>query len=224
MASVVRLSYGELSPNSLPKSLSPLVKRLVDSVIGFESGFERISRKRFEAHNFDIYGYDVARKLVVIQFRRAQGSKYGVSVQKQYVLAGVDEGQDFFHILPTSPRQKKDLATTSPQELVRWCESKIFGVKPEQLSGIVRQGDVALVPVKRVPEGLKALPDVTFRDSHKLEGAIFQNPETDEYFVNGAATLTHTKNEHGLKTVTGTFRVVCGESGARRDWLNGPVD
>ena len=84
-----RGQYGQLI--SVPKTVKPLVRKLVDSVIGFQSGFEKLNKKGgFEAHNWDIYGYDSARKLVVLQFRHVYKKKnsWYTQVQKQYVLAG----------------------------------------------------------------------------------------------------------------------------------------
>ncbi|MHB8369466.1 MAG: hypothetical protein ACYDBP_07230 [Leptospirales bacterium] len=226
-----RGAYGELiSP--LPKSVKPLVHKLVHDVIGFEEGFVTWGSKRvgrYEAHNYDIYGYDFARKLVVIQFRKTNKSKYGVNVSKRYVLAGFDEGQAFFHVLPSSPQQKKNLAEISPQALVRWCEAKIFGVKEDKLAGIVRQGDVAFVPAARLPkEAKKYEGTVTYRNSHKVSGDLYEIPENDrfyaQYFVSGAGVMEHIPGQHKTQTVTGIYEIVTGDRGEMRSWLNGPVD
>lgn len=219
-----RGQYGQLT--SVPKTIKPLVRKLVGSVIGFKSGFEELNKKGgFEAHNWDIYGYDATRKLVVLQFRHVYKRKesWYTQVQKQYVLAGIDEGQPFFHILPSSPLQMKGLKESTPQEVVRWCESKIFGVRIDTLKNIVRQGDVAFVPVLRIPRDAERVTGtVTYRESHKLSGDVFE--DDGQYYVSGTATLDHIPGQHSQRTVSGTYRVVTGERGSRWHWLNAPVD
>jgi hypothetical protein len=223
---VWRDGYGAIA------SLPDRVRKLVDAVktsAGWQEGIESLNRRGgFEARSIDVYGYDEARNLAVVQLRRTyrRKSNYFAYITKVYALIGLDDGQLFSHVLENSPRRLRDLDQRSPESVVQWAEKMIFGLKHESdVSLIKRQRDVALVPVKKLPKDAAPLSDadgVTFRESHKLVGQIYR-AKSGYYCVGGRETrLLHTKREHGpVYTKKGeVFRVVVGRRGDDPWWLD----
>lgn len=226
-ATATRGYFGQII--SPPAEILGLVSS-IKAAAGWETGIEDVgsgSNRGFESRSIDVFGYDVARKLAVVQIRRAYKRKasHFLSVSKAYALIGIDGEQQFSHVLKSSPRRLPDLSTRTPEEVVAWAEKIIFGLKSEaDISKIKRQGDVALVPVKSIPKS--AVPveagEVIFRGSHRLVGRIFKQ-EGGGYFVEGGrdTRMLHTKHEHGaLFTSKGqAFRVVVGMRGDDPRWL-----
>jgi hypothetical protein len=227
-APATRGHFGQLT--APPAEILQLVSS-IKSAAGWETGIEDVgsgNNRGFEARSIDVFGYDVSRKLAVIQIRRAYKRKVShfLSVSKAYALIGIDEGQPFSHVLKSSPRRLPDLCTRTPEEVVAWAEKVIFGLKSEaDVSKIKRQGDIALVPVKSIPKNAAPVEagEVVFRGSHRLVGRIFKQ-ESGDYFVEGGrdTRMLHTKHEHGaVFTSKGqTFRVVVGMRGDDPRWLS----
>ncbi len=116
--SVKRDGYGAIY-SKLPEGVDA-VRKAVLMEMGYDEGITSINKRGgFEAHNVDVYGYDLERTLVVIQLRRAYRKKEGyfTSVTKAYFLIGEDEGQRFSHALPSSPARMKNLAEATPGHL-----------------------------------------------------------------------------------------------------------
>lgn len=222
--SVRRGAYDEII--DVPSAISDLVQAVRRSA-GWTIGFEP-SRRRggYDARNIDVYGYDVPRNLAVVQLRRSFKRKEGyyTETSKVYALIGLSDGQLFSHVLHNSPRRLPDLRTRTPESVVRWAEKMIFGLKSEEdVASIKRQGDIALVPVKKLPADAEKVDDsVTFRGSHLLVGQIYKAGDT-YYCVGGRDTrLLHTKREHGaVFTRKGElFRVVVGRRGDEPWWID----
>ena len=220
-----------------PAQIKDLVEQ-VRKAAGWETGItsEGMRRGGFESRNIDVYGYDVTRKLAVIQIRRAWKKKDGwfTQVTKVYALVGLDEGQIFSHPLASSPRRNPNLDDMTPEEVVAWAESKIFGVPVNKLHTITRQGDVALVPVRGIPHG--ALPMaagrfglttlesgvhvLTLRGSHQvhIDGVVFESDS--DIYAEGAIEIMHAKGEHKAVSATGKLKIVTGEVSYSPWWLN----
>ena len=207
------------------------VRKLVAAVkasAGWQEGIESLnSRGGFEARSIDVFGFDESRNLAVVQLRRSYKRKasHFMQVSKAYALIGIDDGQVFSHVLENSPRRLRDIAERSPESVVRWAEKMIFGLKNEaDVDGIKRQGDIALVPVKKLPADSEPVADgVTFRGSHRLVGQVFKSPSGGYYCTGGRDTrMLHTKREHGaVHTAKGTvFHVVVGRRGDEPWWID----
>lgn len=187
----------------------------------FTRGIETNSRGHGEAVNVDVYGYDYELDLAVIQIRKCYITKYGNSVRKQYYLIGRDQSQLFAH--PIEPPIRSQAALATPESLVQYVLTKIWDCKPSELPNLIRQGDIALLPVAEVPAAATAktgvTPDsdgvmMTIRDSHRLRAAEILECR-GRIFCRGLKTLTHTKRQH--KHIRGrknqVYRVLIG----RRD-------
>lgn len=223
--SVSRGRYGEII--TIPDETTELLNAIKDAA-GWKVGIEGLRRfGGFEARSIDVYGYDTARDLAVVQLRRTFRKNINkfMRISKVYALIGRDDGQLFSHVLESSPRRVWDLQWRTPESVVRWAEKIIFGLRSEdEVDAIKRQGDIALVPIKALPKDAVALDRefLLLRKSHKLVGKLY---ETEEFFyvVGGRETrMTHLKHEHGaIYTTKGqVFRVVAGRRGDEPWWTD----
>jgi hypothetical protein len=211
-----RNKYGALK--GVPSSIMALAYAAMRE-IGFTKGIETTNRgKGFIANNFEIYGYDVARQLVAMQLRQSWKAKanHWLNTSKVYCIAGIDEGQSFCHAIPSSFQRIKNLDETSPEAVVKWAESKIFRVPVERLAGIIRQGDVALVPVRSIPRDAQKMDSrtLTLRGSHHVtvDGDAFE--QDGRHWIDGVVQIDHTPGQHRSIDAEGRFEIVLG---ARRD-------
>ncbi len=223
---VERDSYG-----AIRSKLPPEVHALRDSVLkemGYEEGIKSIGKRGgFEAHNVDVYGYDTTRNLAVIQLRRAYRKREGyfTSVKRAYFLIGEDDGQLFSHALPSSPARIKNLDDVSPEAVVQWAESKIFGVPTARLGQIVRQGDIALVPVRSLPGGDRRIEmsksEVLLRGSHRvlLDGETCRDRHGN-FYIDGLVEIVHEKEQHKAIAAEGKYRIVRGVRGVTPWWID----
>ncbi len=228
---VYRDGYGAIP--SYPAGIKELISKVRDAA-GWETGIthEGFRRGGFESRNIDMYGYDTERSLAVIQIRRAWRKKasWYTDISKVYALVGLDDGQVFSHPLLTSPRRNRYLGCLAPEEVVQWAESKIFGIPVAKLGTIVRQGDIALVPVRGISRDAIPSPravrredgvyTLTMRDSHEVQvdGALLLHNRA--LYVDGVVEVVHTKHEHKSIAGTGKFKIVAGERAGSPEWLD----
>lgn len=217
----------------VPAEISSLVDRVSDEagwVLGVESS-GRYGRRSytFEARNIAIYGYSLApQPLALVQVRRYLQNRYGKSVRKSYALVGVDEGDQLFaHVLPSSPLQWSGIGTMSPEQAIQKAESVIFRVPVAKLDTIIRQGDIAIVPVRAIPSAASpvepgtALHEWTLANSHDLtvDGDLYQHG--DDLYVDGLVEIDHSKGQHHPVDYAGKARIVIGSAGNEPWWLTG---
>lgn len=214
----------------VPAETAALVAQ-VKAAVGWKEGIEDTGYKGgFEARHIDIYGYDVSRQLAVVQLRRCwkKRESWYPEVSKAYALIGVDDGQVFSHTLDGSPRRQRDFDMQSPEDTVRWAEAKIFDVPVAKLATIIRQGDVALIPVKFIPRDAVEIPlpagarvhKWTFGGSHQvvIDGQMF---ETDSaYYAHGLVEVAHAPGQHRPVAAEGRFRVTVGLRGLEPWWAD----
>lgn len=212
LATFKRDRYGALPCDSLPKRVKDLTLSVV-KLIGFSAGVTSTNRKGgFVAHNFDVYGYD--GNLVALQFRQTSREKEGYWLQQEkiYALAGIDDGQLFCHAIPSSFRMMRNIDQAAPPDVVRWAESKIFQVPLARLNTIIRQGDIALVPVRSIPrDAIKVHNNrILFRKSHKamIDGDLY---ELDgRFWVDGLIEIEHLPGQHRAIDAQGRHEIVRG--------------
>lgn len=191
MLNITRDSYGALTP--LPEFCVDLI-RAAETAGAWTSGIE--SRKqRGAAVNVDLYGYDLGQQLAVVQVREARFRPNRFTrVRKDYYLLGRTESGNVFAHSVSSPARSSH-AMRSPEACVRWILAQIWQCKEAELDTIERQGDVALIPVRKLPKGGESVDGpITFRGSHQLSGAIWRSGE--QYYARCGAWLIHTKGQH----------------------------
>lgn len=177
----------------------------------WKTGIESDSKKRGSAINADLYGHDAEQGLAVVQVREAtfHPGRY-TRVRKDYYLIGRTETGGFFaHPVESPARSSRALET--PESCVAYVLARIWNCRPQDLGDIERQGDVAFVPVQKIPAG--AVPvetPVTIRDTHRLTGDVWRDTDGTIYTRRGAR-LVHSKRQHApVKAKAGVYRVQPG--------------
>lgn len=209
-----RNEWGAYSKSAAP-SWTQTLMRDAEHAGTWSAGFERHDKKNATAINADLYGWAEVQgdRLAVVQVREATISKYGTSVRKSYLLLGRGEnGQPFAHTVE-SPRRSAT-AMQSPESTVRWALSAhVWHCDPADLDHIVRQGDIALVPTRRVPATAQPVDGdtVTVRNSHKLHGQ-FSRDQDGTLYARGEVQFDHTPGQHApVHSKRGLWRVQEGE-------------
>lgn len=178
-----------------------------------ETGIVSDSRRRGESVNIDPCGWDDEQALAVLQVRQCifHPRKFN-RVRRDYYLCGYNENGTFFAHSIESP-MRSSYAKAAPKNCVEFALSKIWGVKISQLDEVVRQGDIAFIPVKNLPADAAPFPEPTMilRESHILRGEIFTAGES--VFVKFGASMRHVKKEHAAiraKKISPFYRVALG--------------
>ncbi len=221
---IQRGGYGEIYLRNINKRTCEQIKSLVhqaakadkiDDHGNWEFGCSFDKKGRGTALNWDLYGYgrDYHSKklLCVIQIRQAHRVKSGyfLSIRKSYFLLGRNEDNSVF-AHPVESRVihhaiRKDL------DVVLAVQNWIFNCNYKR---VIRQGDLALIPVRSKPKGNNKLGPVLLENSHQLlSESIIQNDHL--YAFN--PTLTHLPNVHPEVMGVGWFKVVVGK---RSDFWN----
>jgi hypothetical protein len=176
----------------------------------WQTGIASDRKGRGSAINQALYGYEEEQGLCVVQVRQATfHPKHYTRVRKDYYLIGHSEDGSFFaHPVGTPSRSKVALA--SPEDTVSYVLSKIWDCHKDDLADIERQGDVAFVPIRKLPfYALKVEGPVIIRDSHVLTGDIWR--ENGLYYVRRGARLKHVKGQHApVRAKGGLYRVQPG--------------
>ena len=125
----------------------------------WETGIDWDRRKnRGVAINADIYGVDIVHGQVfgVVQVRRYERTKYGGNSRKQWLLVGRNEGTRLAFAHPVNGRAVQNAVNNAPADPsagVTAARAWIFEVPAARLATIRRHGDVAAIPVSRLPAG-----------------------------------------------------------------------
>lgn len=184
----------------------------------WETGCEFDSRGRGEAVNVDIYGLDLVdgQALGIVQVRQCRKHpRRFTRVRKNYFLVGRNEGtgQPFAHPIESRVVHAAVARDGSPESAVIAARAWIFQVSPDKLDRVLRHGDVALVPVARVPVGDRVVVSdapagVQVIDAHVLMA-------TEIITVSGRTyardpLLQHLKGQHADVRGDGWYRVQVG--------------
>jgi hypothetical protein len=152
-------------------------------------------RRRGTALNHDLYGYDPAQGVAVIQARQAIGSKYGIRTRKTYFLVGRNEITKEYFRHPVSAHTVRAAISkdTNPVLVVKKVQMWMWEVTEKQLYSSSRQGDILLVPERSIPKIEPSGTTFTVADSHQIKA--------DEIRLNGRCyaknpTVTHAKGQH----------------------------
>jgi hypothetical protein len=179
-----RGGYGEILQSSLTPELQKQVQDLVqaagssskvDEHGSWDFGIEWNARKgRGTALNWDLYGigHDVHTNglLIVIQIRQFHRHKAGYypEIRKNYFLVGRNEdGTALAHPVSANVIHA---AIRKGGDVVLRVQNWIFGFDYAQL---IRQGDIALVPVSRRPAGERlSKRTALIEKSHDLKASL----------------------------------------------------
>ncbi len=167
-------------------------------------------RSRWTALNWDLYafGSDIhsGKLLIVIQIRRSstERGRY-VNVRKNYFLVGTNEDDStFVHPVESAVVHA---AIRKGKDVIRAVQDWIFG---GDYAGMLRQGDLALIPMRRRPakDSRIAKRTMTIEGSHELKASSIWH--------NGGLyaedpTLTHTPGTHPVVAAQGIYKIVVGK-------------
>lgn len=177
----------------------------------FTRGLVSDKKNRGSAINTDLYGYDQAQNLCVIQVRQCifRPGRFN-RVRKDYYLIGRTEtGNIFAHPVDSPARSKR--ALSSPEATIKFVLAKIWDCKEDELDQITRQGDIAFIPAL-LPEDAVLLDnkEIIIRETHKIiADKIYKSG--DNFFVARSARAVHTKNQHEtIRVKNGFYRVQAG--------------
>lgn len=223
-----RNGYGALVM-PYPEWLGSIQKELDGSNGAWNSGITKnhSSKARGVAVNVDLYAIDEVKQLAVVQVRQCIfHEKHYNEVRKNYYLIGRNEnGNAFAHPIETIARNKKALATAEGG--VALALSRIWDCDAEDVDDIIRNGDVAFIPVKSATvKSAEKVEDnyITFGESHVLVSAeIYKVGKV--FYVKGQAKILHKKGQHPTaKTKSGVWRVQEGIRGSQWDFSKATAD
>jgi hypothetical protein len=214
-----RGAYGEIPLYALDAEIRERVAALVEAAAGaakidehgtWDFVFTRLNRRgtRWAALNWDLYGYgtDVhsGELLVVVQIRQAVAGRRWTRIRKNYYLLGTNEdGTAFAH--PVSAPVVHS-AIRAGQDVVRRVQDWIFG---GDYGLLIRQGDLALIPLRRAAGERTPLRSMVLEDSHELQASeIRLGPDGVVYAKD--PTLIHLPGVHPTVAATGWHKVITG--------------
>lgn len=158
---------------------------------------------RGEALNLDLYGFDAAQDVAIVQIRQAfrDSPRHYLSVRKTYALVGCTEiGAPFRHPVEAMVVRKAVAADPDdPAAVVAAVQRWIWRCTLKQLKGSLaagmRQGDVLLVHVREPRDGDDVGSGFTVGGSHEIRAdRVVQTADGRVFALN--PTLLHTKNQH----------------------------
>lgn len=221
LSGIKRSTYDEISLSSLDPELKQQVIDLIDRAASadkvdehgswdFSAAFD--SKGRGQAINWDLYGigYDChsGSLLIVVQIRKYEKrhKNWFPSVHKNYFLVGTNEdATTFAHAVSHAP---VFAAIRAERDVVKAVQDWIFG---GDYCGMLRHGDLALIPMKSRPAGSKGqLRKVALlEESHELKATQIANVEGRIYAKN--PSLHHLPGTHSDVNATGWYRIVVGK-------------
>lgn len=173
--------------------------------VAYSVGIESDKKLRGSAVNIDVIDEDVHRGLIIIVVRESifHPRRY-TRVTKQYLLCGRNEnGNAFSHPIPTDyiSRVKKDKILKA----LAW----IWGVDPRDVDDVRRNGDVAFIPVRKLPTLTPIAENkMLLAGSHQLTGELYRGDDGEIYAKRGY--LSHKKGQHAAVRTTSIMRVAVG--------------
>lgn len=207
-----RGNYGQMI------EIKPAVKRQVINLLksvaenadehgGWEFGAEFDSKGRGSALNWDLYAFGrdmhTHKSLAVVQVRQYVKRHKGwyPSVRRNYFLIGRNEdGTAFAH--PVQSRVVHTAAATG-KNIIRAVQRWMFKCGYED---VVRQGDVAFVPMQRIKGELRIEKEVLLAESHKVVADEIRENGEAIYVLNPSST----HQTHDSVKLQGWWKIVVG--------------
>jgi len=190
MEKALRDSYSNLI--SYPDCIREILSGLDNQA--WSTGIDR-KHSQSMAINTEVISYDETKILAVVQVRQCIFKKRYNVLHKNYYLIGRNENGNFFaHPIKTIMRNKTALKTIEGG--VALALSRIWNCSIDELSDIVRNGDVAFIPIGKIPAEAKKVSSnaVIMGKSHKITGDLWHKGTT--VYIKGRGKITHTKGQH----------------------------
>ncbi|HYW75928.1 MAG TPA: hypothetical protein VFA48_04820 [Gammaproteobacteria bacterium] len=195
-------------------------------------------RESVQAVNLDVYGWWREPGLVAVQARHYYRPRrdWYPEITKLYGVMGRHEHDGTPWVACCRPGQsplRSRRALETPEATVRWALTRLWGIRESDIEDLQLQGDVALLPVRALPEDAEPLDsrEITIRDSHMIRAprdkAILVRTGDDrdrEYYVPVGTTVRHSKREHSPLRARGLRRVITARQYTPAFLGDGPVD
>lgn len=229
---VARGEYGEI----LMSTLSAVTKKQVTNLFDLASKAEKVDEhgvwefgaefdKKGRGHstNWDLYaiGRDrfSKRLLIVVQIRRWEKQyKNGYpNIRKSYFLLGRNEDETVF----AHPVESRVIHSAIKREadIIHAVQSWIFG---KDYSFVIRQGDIAMVPVSRPANEAKDKgTTLLIQDSHSL---VADEIKTATHLYAKNPALHHVPETHPDVSGTGWYKIVVGQRASFWDFAAPTID
>jgi hypothetical protein len=214
-----RGAYGEIPLYALDAEIRSQVAALVADAAGaakidehgsWEFGVTRLNRRgtRWAALNWDLYGYGLdahsGAPLAVIQVRQAVSGRRWTRIRKNYYLLGQNEdGSTFAHPVSANVIHA---AIRAGRDVVKATQDWIFGCDYDQVR---RQGDLALIPLRRACGERTPLQMMLLEDSHELQASEIRLGAGGVVYAKDP-TLIHLPGAHPTVAATGWHKVITG--------------
>jgi len=222
-AQTQRGSYGEIPIYTLDAESRAQVAALVADAAGaakidehgsWDFGIARLNRRgtRWQALNWDLYAYgtDVhsGTLLAVVQVRQVISGRRWNRVRKNYFLLGQNEdGSTFAH--PVSAHVVHH-AIRAGRDVIRAVQDWIFGA---DYGEVRRQGDLALIPLRRACGERTPLQMMLLEDSHELQASEIRFGAGGVVYAKDP-TLIHLPGTHPTVGAAGWHKIVSGRRAA----------
>lgn len=181
----------------------------VDEHGSWEFGIVSDRRGRWSALNWDCYGVSTdihsGSLIAVVQVRQSEQTKYGVTVRKSYFLVGTNEDETAF-AHPVNANVVH-LAVKAEVDVPRACQDWIFG---GDYSRMIRQGDLALIPVQRTSGTRDSRRTAVLEASHRLKASSIKRADGGRLYVKNPS-LTHLPGTHPSVEAQGWYRLIVGK-------------
>lgn len=211
----MRGSYNEILLNTLNIHTKKRILNLIDEAASankidehgnWDFGAEFDHKGRGSAINWDLYAYGFdhfsKKLLVVIQIRQYVLRKKGYypQIRKNYYLLGRNEdGHAFAHSIESKVIHS---AIKNNKDVILSVQNWIFG---HDYKKIIRQGDIALVPVKKVTAHPIEENQYLIEDSHQL---IAEKICKNGFIYAKDPTLIHLQAVHPTISGEGWYKVM----------------
>ena len=215
--------YGEIPIYTLDAESRAQVAALVADAAGaakidehgsWDFGIARLNRRgtRWQALNWDLYAYgtDVhsGTLLAVVQVRQVISGRRWNRVRKNYFLLGQNEdGTAFAH--PVSAHVVHH-AIRAGRDVIRAVQDWIFGA---DYGEVRRQGDLALIPLRRACGERTPLQMMLLEDSHELQASEIRFGAGGVVYAKDP-TLIHLPGTHPTVGAAGWHKIVSGRRAA----------
>jgi len=221
-----RGSYGEIPMHSLDAETRERVAALVadaasaskvDEHGSWSFGITRLNHRgtRWAALNWDLYGHGrdahTGALLAVVQVRQAVSGRRWTQVRKNYYLIGTNEdGTTFAHpvssnVVHAAIRAGRDVIRAG-RDVIRAVQGWIFGCDYDQ---VIRQGDLALIPMRRAAGERTPLRSMVLEDSHELQASEIRFGGGGVVYAKDPR-LVHTPGAHPPVAADGWHKIVSG--------------
>lgn len=225
--------FGYLISNEAISKCNDIINYLNFRAPGqFEEYVDFDEKRRGGYVKFNLLLLDHEKKLAIIQGRQYlqwKSVEHSTSRHNYYLVGLTEEGRTFTHPIPGQIAWRLvelwDRNKDWYDAFLRWA------FKVDDSSRIIRQGDVALIELKKKPVGLNwtSQNKVKINNSHEIHGDVMFAQNGEKHYIivpnDSIVTLVHLRNQHAtIQIKPGIYRIGIARSAALWDFSGRVVD